>query len=235
MRRRSSRTLTEKHPDFAEAWSLYGSVLQARADYPAAEQAFATASSLNRFRLNDRLSMVAVQVEQGKHTEAAKELEQLEKIIPDHPGVNYAQARIQIEQGNASAGLGELSRVLNVAPDHLPSLYLAANANFREGNLATAEDQLSRFLAAQPRNINARQMLAAVYLRMGEPERAETITRKLLEELPMNVPTMNILALALTAQGMHGASAAVYQDMASVTPDSAQVQMELGHLTGAFR
>jgi len=65
------KNLTTEYPEFAEAWSLYGGLLQARGDYPAAEQAFATASTLNRFRLNDRLSLVAVQVEQGKNAEAA--------------------------------------------------------------------------------------------------------------------------------------------------------------------
>ncbi|MEQ9462701.1 MAG: PEP-CTERM system TPR-repeat protein PrsT [Haliea sp.] len=222
------KALTESHPEFEEAWSLYGSFKQSRGDFAAAEQAFATVSALNPFRLNDRLGLVATLVEQGKHSEAGKELEKLEKVIPDHPGVNYAQARIMLEGGNVDGSLQELAKVLNVAPDHLPSIYLAANANFREGNLATAEAHLTRFLASQPNNINARQMLAAVHLQMGEPERAETLARRLLEELPMNVPTMNLLALALTAQGMHGASAEVYQQMAGVTPDSAPVQMELG-------
>ncbi|MEQ8802615.1 MAG: tetratricopeptide repeat protein, partial [Haliea sp.] len=80
------KALTESHPEFEEAWSLYGSLKQARGDFATAEAAFATASKLNHFRLNDRLGLVATLVEQGKHEEAGKELEKLEQIIPDHPG-----------------------------------------------------------------------------------------------------------------------------------------------------
>ena len=222
------QSLTEDHPEFEDGWSLYGTMTQAMGDYATAQAAFTEASRLNHFRLEDRLGLVAVLVEQEKYEEATRELDQLDAIIPDQPGVNYAQARIAVASGNTKMALEELAAVLNVAPDHLPSVYLSALANYQAGNFASAETQLDTLLAAQPRNVTGRQMLATVYLRTGRAEKATRMARQLLEELPMNTTSMNILAMALAAQGMHAASAQMYGELAGVLPESAEVRTDLG-------
>lgn len=222
------RSLTETNPDFADAWSLYGSLTQASGDREQAELAFAEAASLNPLRFEDRLNVVAVRLEQSKFAEAATEVERLEKLIPDHPRLNHSQGHIFLHEGDAKKALEELNLVLNVAPGYPPSLYLAAHANFREGNLATAERQISTFLASQAGNVNARQLLASIYLQLGEPARTVTITREILEDEPMNTQVMSLLALALSAQGMHTAGADVYQDVVAISPDSASSRMEFG-------
>lgn len=222
------KALVEEHPDYADGWSLYGNLHQVRGDLAAAAEAFAEATRINPRRLEDRLSLAAVLVEQEDFERAAKELDALQRLVPDHPGLNYAQARVALSDGDSERALEELASVFKVSPNHLPSLYLAANANFREGNLATAESQLRAFLGGQPGNPSARQMLAAVLLRKGEPEQAAVIARKLLEESPMNPRTMSLLALALSAQGLHADSAGVYQQQVAQQPESAEARMALG-------
>ncbi|MFN2288638.1 MAG: XrtA/PEP-CTERM system TPR-repeat protein PrsT [Chromatocurvus sp.] len=220
--------LIEAHPEYPDGWSLYGNLQQVRGDRAAAEAAFAEAVRLGPGRLEDLLSQVAMLVEQEKYAEAKKAMGPLQRRVPDHPGVNYAQARIALADGNNKEALERLDAVFNVLPRHLPSLYLAANLNFREGSLATAESQLATVLSLQPRNTEARRMLGAVMLRRGENQRAEKLARALLEESPMNVPTLGLLALALSAQGQHAESAEVYQQQADLQPESADVRMALG-------
>lgn len=220
--------LTQAHPEFENAWSLYGSVAQAMGDLAMAENAYAEAGRLNRYRLEDRLALVAVLVEQEKYDSATEELSRLQEVIPNHPSVNYAQARISLAGGNTKVTLEELAEVLNVSPNHMPSVYLAANASYRAGNLVVAESYIAKFLKSSPRNINGRQMLAAIYLEQGRAVESSKITRKLQKESPMSSTTLNLLAMALAAQGLHAESAVVYQDLTDISPKDASVRVGLG-------
>lgn len=220
--------IVEAHPDYAEAWSLLGDVQQLKREFAQAETSYTEATKLNPFRLGDRLNLVTMRIEQGKMDEAKAELEALQTIIPDHPGVSFARGRVLLDAGDSGGALNEFTKVLGMLPTHKGSLYLAASANIREGNLATARSQLNSFLAAQPKHVNARLQLSSVLLRMGEAERAERLARDVLEEHEMNYPAMGLLAAALSAQGRHAESADVYQQVVAVRPESILARVSFG-------
>lgn len=220
--------VTDAHPDDAEAWSLRADVARLEQDFPSAAEWYARAADINPYRLADRLNLVGVHIQLGDTEAASAELAQLEKLIPDHPGVNFARGRLLVEAGDYEAGLQELSRVLSVLPDHNATLYLAAVANVREGNEVTAQRQLTKFLQQQPNHLPARLELASLYLRLDDARSAERIARDILKENDMNIPAMRLLALALSTQGLHAESAQVYQEVAALQPESVETRMGLG-------
>lgn len=222
------RRLLESHPDFDDGWMMYGRLQQQLHELPEAEKAFAEAAQLNPFRLEARLGLVAVQIDQGKFDAAAIELAALEKLIPQHPHVNYGQAMVAMNDEDYSLALEELAEVFNQAPRHLPSVYLAALANYRLGDAEAAEAYLDRFLAARPRNIAARQMVASVYIEQGEPEKAEQSVRELVEALPGDIESRRLLALSLLLQGKVAEGAAVRAEVVELAPESSEAYMDWG-------
>lgn len=217
------------HPDFAEAWSLLGETQLVNGELALAQSSYARASELNPFRLSDRLNLVSVLIEQDKLEAASVELDRLQEVLPDHPSVSFARGRILLENGDVDGALAEFSKVLGVSPDHQGSLYLSAIANSRRGNLSTALGQLNRFVAAQPGYINARLQLAAVLLHTGDPESAERHVQEVLRSSDeLNYPAMGLLARALSAQGLHRESVAVYQQVVTARPESVSARLALG-------
>ncbi|MEQ8515620.1 MAG: tetratricopeptide repeat protein, partial [Chromatocurvus sp.] len=219
---------TEEYPEDAEAWSVRADVARLEGDLESAADFYARAAELNPARLADRLGLVDVSLQLGRMTQAEGQLARLEKVIPDHPGVNFARGRMLVESGDYAAGLQELSRVLGSMPQHAGSLYLAGAANAREGNFATAQSQLTRFLEVQPGHLPARLELANVYLQMQEPAAAEDVARRVLDADPENVVAMRLLASALGAQGLFAESAQVYADLAEIQPDAVDARVGLG-------
>lgn len=169
---------------------------------------------------------VALQLDRKELAET--QLASLEKIIPDHPGVNFARGRVLLESGDYKAGLQELSQVLGSLPQHAGSLYLSGAANAREGNLATAQSQLTQFLEVQPGHIPARLELARVYLQMQEAGAAEDVSRQVLDADPGNAVALRLLASALGIQGLFAESAQVYADLAANEPEALDARIGLG-------
>lgn len=226
--RRAVQQLVDTHPYNDDAWGLLAELARLSGDTAGAVDAFTQAVKLNRFRLGDRLNLLALRLEQEDFEGARTDIESLEKIIPDHPGVSFAKARLLLEASDFEAALNELNNVLAAAPSHGPSLYLAGMVNAREGNLSTALRQLQRYLQSQPDNLTARQQLANLHLQLDDPRAAEIVAREILEEDSMDIPALRILAVALSLQGLHVESAQAFQQVATLQPDAADARVGLG-------
>lgn len=220
--------ITDEHPDYDEAWSVRADVARLEQDFASAAEWYEKAVTLNPYRLADRLQLVGMQIELGETEDADRKLAELEKLMPDHPGVNFARGRLLVNAGQHEEGLQELSRVLSVLPNHSATLYLAATANAREGNLATAQSQLAKFSRDHPDNIPARLQMASLYLRQDDASSAERIARDVLKENDMNTTAMRLLALALATQGLYAESAQVYQELARLDASSIEDRAGLG-------
>ena len=220
--------VTADHPRNDEAWSLRADVARIEQDFASAAAWYAKAAEINPFRIAERLQLVGALIEIDDIEAANKTLSELEKLVPDHPGVNFARGRMLVDEGKYDEGLQELNSVLSVLPDHNATLYIAATANARQGNMATAQRQLEKFVRDQPKNVPARLQLSSLYLRDNDARSAERGAREVLQEDKMNIPAMRLLALALAAQGMYAESAQVYQEVAILEPDSMQDRAGLG-------
>ncbi|TCO74335.1 XrtA/PEP-CTERM system TPR-repeat protein PrsT [Chromatocurvus halotolerans] len=220
--------VTEAFPENDEAWSLRADVARFEKDFASAAQWYAKAADINPFRMTERLRLVLSLIELGDTDAASKRLAELEKVMPDHPGVNFSRGRMLVEAGRYEEGLQALSQVLSVLPNHAATLYIAATANIQQGNLATGQRQLTKLVRDQPGNVPARLQLASLTLRQDDPRSAERMAREVLKENSMNIAAMRILAMALASQGQYAESAQVYQEVAALLPDSAQDRAGLG-------
>lgn len=216
------------HPDYAPAWGLLGDIQQIRGKYARAQSSYGRAVELNPFRFQDRLNLVAMEIERGETKVAGEELDRLDVHHSNHPGVNFLRGRMLLDAGNYTEAVARFSAVLAVSPSHGGALYLAAIANIHEGNHGTAMAQLNSFLVGQPAHLNARLLLGNVYLQLQQPESSERIARKILENNAGNSSALGLLATALNAQGLHGKSAEIYQSMSNAQPEAVEIRLALG-------
>lgn len=220
--------VTDAHPDNDEAWSLRADIARYAGDTASAAEWYAKTAELNPFRIAERLHLVGALIDLGDTDSANKVLAQLEKSTPNHPGVNFARGRLLVDEGNYKEGLAELNRVLGELPDHNATLYIAASANIQQGNFSTAQRQLEKIASDQPRHTPARLQLAALYQRKNDPRSAERLAREILQEDDMNIPAMRLLAVALATQGLYAESAQIYQEVATLAPESMSDRAGLG-------
>jgi len=222
--------LVEDQPEDADAWGLYGAILQAQGRLAEATDAFARAGELDRYRFTDRLSRLMLLLELQRYDEARVVLDKLNSQLPDNPALYYARAHLAMVDEDPDKALEGLTEVLNANPGHTPSLFLAANANLRKGNLATAQSQLESFLRARPRNLNAQQMLASIHLERGQPAKALEITRSVLDVDPTNQTAAMLHAQGLVAEGRYAESASIYADLVAASPDSPSLRAAFGEV-----
>jgi len=218
--------LVEEHPDDADAWSLYGSILQAEGKLDDATEAFSRAGELNPYRLPDRLNHILLLLDQKRYDEVRAAIVPLDAQIPNNPAVNYTQARLAMLDSDMARALEELNEALKAAPQHAPSLYFAANANLNQGNLATAQSQIESFLALRPRNVGARVMLATIHLRSGAYQRALSIAQELLGDVPENESVRIVYARALASNGRLMDSAEELGKLVAENSDSPTLRSE---------
>lgn len=217
------------HPEYADAWGLLAGIQQMSGELAEAETSYEKAVELNAYRFQDRLSLVAVRLDQGKTDAAEVDLQRMLANNPDHPGVNFLWASMLVESGDNAEALAALFKVLNDQPDHGGALYLSAVANIAEGNLATAQSQLNRLLSRHPGHLMGQLLLSNLHLRMGDPAAAGEVARGLLQYDDMNYPAMALLATALRAQGENGAeSIELYERMATARPEAVEPRLALG-------
>lgn len=221
----AARAVLEVHPEAVDTQVLLAGFLQAQQDIDGALAVLADIARTHPERLQQRLQLVQLYTDSGDVESADEALRRLEQQIPDHPGVRFARGRLQMRDGDYAAALQSLAVPLGANPRHLPSLYLSGLANVEQGNFATARRQLRQFLEMGDGNPVARLQLARAELGLDNAVAAEAAAREILEEDPMNSKALGVLALALAAQGAAPDSAAAYEQLATLEPESVEARL----------
>jgi tetratricopeptide (TPR) repeat protein len=127
----------------------------------------------------------------------------------------------QVENRTAAAG-----RV--TALNQLPPEVLKAASLFWDGDLAAAENRLTAYLR-NTRHVEALRLLARVLLdRQKYPEALATV-EALLDIEPANRDYLSLCAAARAGLGQHEHAIAIYSQVHAVSPESAELQVALGH------
>lgn len=217
--------LTNAEGRWADAWSYLGLAHQLSGERDSAVAAYAKAVELNAFRFEDRIALISLLIDAEDYQTARQHLAQLENV--DHPSMHFAEARLLLVEEDRRGAVQKLQQVLAAQPDHIGALYLSGVANAQLGNFSTAETQLRRFLRLVPGHLDGSLTLAQVYLSLEEPTRAESLMRRVLEQHPDDTRVVNVLGIAIAAQGGDPAST-LFEDLASGTPDSPLLRLQLG-------
>ena len=224
--------LTKMHPESDAAWALHGEVGRLAGDMQSALQSFDRALSLQAYNLSALLGSASMKLSLGDEEGAAKRVEVIQRLSPNHPMGNYLKATMLYNKKDIPGTEASLQKVLKIAPDHLPSLQLLGAIDFSKGRYEQADQALTRVVQAYPANVAAVKLLAATRLKLNQPAEAIKVLEKVLVAAPEDA---QLLALAGTAymQNKQMAKGTEYLEQAvAVAPDTAGVrtQLALGRL-----
>ena len=162
-----------KTPNSAEAWKLKGDILYFTKNQPKeALLAYRKVIEIRPELVLGQSSVMTVLLGTGELDEAAKQLEALKKLSPNHPQTKYFQTQLAYQKRDFKTARESAQQLLRVVPDNPRAMQLAGVVEFQLNSLLQAEALLSKAVAAAPELVLARRILILTYLRSGQPTKA---------------------------------------------------------------
>ena len=162
-----------KTPNSAEAWKLKGDILYFTKNQPKeALLAYRKVIEIRPELVLGQSSVMTVLLGTGDLDEAAKQLEALKKLSPNHPQTKYFQTQLAYQKRDFKTARESAQQLLRVVPDNPRAMQLAGVIEFQLNSLLQAETLLSKAVAASPELVLARRILILTYLRSGQTTKA---------------------------------------------------------------
>ena len=170
-------TVTEdvivKEPKNTEAWKLKGDILRYAKNQPV--EALAAYRKTVEFQpdfLEGHVAVITLLLQQNNLPEAEKQVEQLNKLNPNHPQTKYFQAHLAYQKKDLKKARELMQQVLRLIPDHPQVLQLAGVIELQLNFPVQAEVYLNKALHLDPNLALARRMLVMIYQRSGQAAKA---------------------------------------------------------------
>ena len=162
-----------KTPTSADAWKLKGDILYFIKNQPKeALLAYRKVVEIRPELILGQSSVLSVLLGMGDLDEAAKQLEALKKLSPNHPQTKYFQTQLAYQKRDFKAARESAQQLLRIVPDNPRAMQLAGVVEFQLNALLQAEALLSKAVAAAPDLVLARRILVMTYLRSGQAAKA---------------------------------------------------------------
>lgn len=175
-----------KAPNDYEAWKLKGDILYFAKGQP--EDALAAYRKVLEIRpdhLPAHAGILSILLAQNKLDDAAKQLDALKKVAPNHPRTRFFMTQLAYQRRDFKLARDLAQQLLKVVPNEPRALQLAGAIEFQLNSMVQAETLLSKAVQAAPDLYLARRLLILTYLRSGQPAKAMTaLTPALSREVP---------------------------------------------------
>jgi len=214
-------------PDNAIGWSLLGDLAQSQGDLAKAEVAYSKAMQNSFEHSLVQLKRALVRIELDDYAGAASDVEALKKIVPDHPGVNYADGLLSFRQSDVAKAQVAFERVINQQPGNLSAMFYLGTSSYMMGYLEQAEHYLAAYVAARPSAARASTLLGMTRLQAGDFDGVETALSPVLVSLPDDPLVLKTLGKALVAQGKIEKGNEYLAKAVALQPDSAGDRVDL--------
>lgn len=168
-------------PEEKKVWLVKGQMYRQLGKLVKAEQSFEKVLANNKIvtglEYKATISLINVQILQGKLDDAARNIGELSKILPRHPYPKYLRAWLAYQRNDYTQANTLLLELQKKIPNHMPSLLLLGASNYALGNYEQANVFLTRFVNRMPTHIQARKLLGAVRLMQNQPQKAMDVLR----------------------------------------------------------
>ncbi len=174
----------EKQPGQEQAAVALARLVEQRGDQDETDRLLQLARTNNSTSLRPRLILGNRYLKQGRIEEAAKVIEEAERIAPAHPEVIRARARLYITRGDAIWARDLYKQLIDVSPDDPQLNFELARAEVANRDETEALERLDRVLQLDPEHLAARMLLAELATRRGDFKGALEIAVQISELHP---------------------------------------------------
>ncbi|MFT3734241.1 MAG: PEP-CTERM system TPR-repeat protein PrsT [Rhodocyclaceae bacterium] len=235
-----AKALSEKaiaiDPNSADAWNMHASTAHAALDVKTALERYSKALQLDPLHVDARIARASILLDFKRDAEAAKDLEELRKLVPDEARVAYLRAVIAGRQGKTAEVQASLKKIVEVV-DALPASWLATREQFLMlggvghhglGEFVKARAYLESVVNLNSRNLGARKLLASIYLDSKDYASVERTLDPILRGLPNDPQTLYLMGQMRLAQKRYVQASEMLDRALKAGGDSAEVRAAIG-------
>jgi cellulose synthase operon protein C len=230
----ASETALALAPASAEALYQKGSVAHVQGDLAAALTDYDRALLADKSHVEARVARIGIAMDQGRFSDAAKDVAELRSIAPKEPRAAYLQALLSERSGDieqSQAALKQVTELLDPVPIEYiryraQLLMLNGLAHFGLKQGEKAKQYLEAFQRVQS-NSPVSKLLARIYISDGNYGQAIDALTPYLRAQPGDGQALALLANAHRASGRNAKAAALMQD-ALKTQDNPAFRTTLG-------
>lgn len=165
--------LLKAHPTMTEAHLLRADLLLATGAEPAlVVESLRRAIAADPAAPDGRIALVRTLLGSGNVDEAERELGELARIAPNHPGTRYLQAQVALARQKPEQARVLAQQLLTMTPANPLALELAGMAELANKAPVQAEALLAKAVSIKPDMPVALRLLVSTYLQLGQPDRA---------------------------------------------------------------
>jgi putative PEP-CTERM system TPR-repeat lipoprotein len=217
-----------KEPDNYDALQLKGDLLfAAKGDATGAIEAEREALAKRPDWVPAHSSAIEILLARGDLAATKTQIEQMKKVLPNHPQTLYYQARLAALNKDYKTARELTQQLLTRAPNNIKVLLLAGTVEQQAGSLSQAESLIGKAVQHAPEAANARRLLAQVQLRSGQPQKAQETLQPLLDKAAVDAETLNLAAEAALQLGDAKNAEAYFQRAAKADPTNARSRTAL--------
>jgi tetratricopeptide (TPR) repeat protein len=193
-----------------------------------------------------RFAVAKALAAEGSLAEAAAELAEVVRLVPDDPFVRLEYAGLltdlaseapssRLSGEHLAEALEQAEAALALDPENLEAWRVVAQARLalaRDDSqaLAGAVEALEKVHAGDPSDYRSAMILAQIHLEGGEPERAAEVLERLAAEVPSHPQVEGLLIRAYLAAGRQPEAESALHRLLAADPDRLDVRLDAASL-----
>lgn len=211
-----------------EAWKLKGDLLVVDPTTAAeAQLAYKKAIELKPDFLAAHTTLIALHFQQKNYVLAESQIENLKKILPNHPQTKLFEGQLAFHKKDLKAAKEFVQQVLRVAPSNIQALQLAGVIEFQLGAFSLAESYLAQVVKAAPDLLLPRRVLIQTYMRAGKPQKALPLVQYLIDKEDLDPDMLSTAGEVFLQNGDVKSAETYFAKAASSTPNDARKKTAL--------
>ncbi len=219
-------TVLSKDPTQGEGLVLKGDLQRTRGSTKEAIDSYQSALKQNPRNFTARLDLASALIADGQLEPAQKEIDELKKVSPRHPGVAYLDALVAFNKKDFQRANDAVTISLASAPGSGTTQLLAGAIATALNQPAQAEQHLREALKTNANNIYARKLLTSLYLRQRQPQKADEILQPALAAAPDDATLTSLAGEVALLKGDFGNASKYFDKAGKINPADSNVRTQ---------
>ena len=215
-----------KNPKQVEGMLLNGDIARAQGSIKAAIAAYEGAVKENPRNFIARLNLAGAYIGDSQLDLAQQQLDELKKLSPRHPGVNYLDALVAFNKKDFPRANDAVTLSLAAMPNNGAAQLLAGAIATATNQPAQAEQHLREALKISPNNIYTRKLLASLYLRQRQAQKADEILQPAITAAPNDPALVSLAGEVALLKGDYKAASRSFEQATKLNPNDANVRTQ---------
>ena len=215
-----------KNPKLVDGLILRGDIARTQGAIQPAIDSYLAALKESPSSFLARLDLASAYIANQQPDLAQKQIDDLKKAAPKHPGVNYLDALIAFNKKDYARANDAISVSLAAAPNSALGQLLAGAIATATNQPAQAEAHLRDTLKANPNSVYARKLLTSLYLRQRQPDKAEEVLAPALTAAPDDATVVSLAGEIALLKGDFKNASKFFDKVGRINPADANVRTQ---------